>query len=367
MRARRFGVGFVAAMAAAFLAGAPGASATTVRDLARLSGQGEFILRGQGLVIGLDKSGDNGKDNAAMIRTLAGVLANEGNPIQSLGELIKTSSVALVMVTCVVPQGGARLDDRLDVTVSCIGNAKSLEGGELFIAPLQGPTPRHNEAWAFAAGAVELDNPARPTRGRVRAGARLVKEIKTAPVGESFDLVIERPFAGHASASQIASDINASLDPGQTQGPRFARAIDDRVVRVTVPPGERQDTSGFVAAVMSTDVNAQLLGLGAKVICNVAREAIIVTADVEISPVVITQKDLNIATVVPERPATPEDPRLENHRWVPLENTARPSQRARLADLLGAFKQLQIPVAEQINILQMLHKTGKLHAELIVD
>jgi flagellar basal body P-ring protein FlgI len=91
------------------------------------------------------------------------------------------------------------------------------------------------------------------------------------------------------------------------------------------------------------------------------------TADVEISPVAIQHKDLNITTTTPTPVPTVQNPAVRTDRIASMETRSRPSEKAKLADLLNAFKQLDIPVAERINILQMLHKTGKLHAELVVD
>ena len=98
---RHLGLLFVAAVVG--LAGA--AEAATVQELARLKGQGQSILRGVGLVTGLNGTGDSGKE-LAMARPLAQVLANSGNALASPRELLSGKSVALVMVTCVVPEAG---------------------------------------------------------------------------------------------------------------------------------------------------------------------------------------------------------------------------------------------------------------------
>src|SRR5688500_3859850 len=121
----------------ALLAGvcaAPHANATTVGELARIRGQGESVIQGIGLVVGLPGTGDSGKE-LAVARPLAAVLANNGVPIADFDELKSSKSVALVSVMCTVPAGGARVDDRFDVTVACLHSATSLEGGILYLAP----------------------------------------------------------------------------------------------------------------------------------------------------------------------------------------------------------------------------------------
>ncbi len=340
----------------------PRAKATTVKELVRIRGEGQSILRGVGLVVGLSGTGDSGKE-LAVARPLASILDNSGNTIGNLRELQNSKSVALVLVTCIVPEKGARADDRLDITVSVVNSASSLKGGELYIAPMRGPFP-DSPVFAVAQGLVDLQDPSVPTLGRVRGGARMIEDILMPEIGDVFDLMIETPFAGWAAASQIASAINAKAQP---QGPPVAFAVDERTIRVTIPVAERQNRAGFLADVLAAEVNMALLDLPAQVIVNQRTGAIIFTGDVQISPVVITHKDLNLTTTKPAPVPSPANPIVERDRLTGLNTETRPSEAAKLTDLIAAFKQLDIPVEEQIGVLQMLHKTGKLQAKLIID
>jgi flagellar P-ring protein precursor FlgI len=338
--------------------------ATTVKELVRIKGQGESVLQGYGLVTGLAGTGDSGKE-LAMARPLAKVLESQGNALGTPKDLANSKAVALVMVTCTVPAAGVRADDTLDVSVTVLNSASSLKGGELFLAPLKGPIPDPKQkVWAIAQGLVDLQDPTVPTVGKVRGGARIIDDILMPGVGDTFDLIIDQPFAGWAAASQIAVAINAKAQP---QGPRVATAIDERTVRVTVPEPDRMDRAGFLADVLAADVNVQLLDIPAQVICNQRTGSIIITGDVEISPVAITQKDLTITTTIPAPVASAQNPLVQRDRWTQLTSGARPSEMAKLADLVKAFKQLDIPVENQIGIIQMLHKTGKLQAKLVID
>lgn len=352
----------IACLAALFLA--LSAHATTVKELVRIKGQGESILRGYGLVVGLPGTGDSGKE-LAVSRPLAKLLENNGNELGSLRELASAKSVALVSVTCVIPAGGARADDTYDVQVSTLLNASSLKGGELYLCALEGPLPDPSrKIYAFAQGLVDLHDPSVPTSGRVRKGARIIEDILMPGVGDSFELIIDPPYAGWAAASQIAIAINGKAQP---QGPRVATVIDERTIRVVIPEADRADRAAFLADVLAAEVNQRLLDLPAQVICNQRTGSIIVTGDVEISPVAITHKDLTITTTVPPPSPSAANPMIVQDRWTAVAPGAGPAEMARLADLIRAFKQLDIPVEEQINILQMLHKTGKLQAKLIVD
>lgn len=337
-------------------------AATTVKELARIEGQGESILRGVGLVVGLNGTGDSGKE-LAVARPLAKLLEQGGNRLNSPIELANGKTVALVLVSCVIPEGGARADDRYDVSISVVNSATSLEGGELYLAPLAGPFPG-NPAYALAHGRVEVSDPKVPTSGRVRLGARMIEDVLMPEVGDTFNLIIRPSFSGWGSASQIATAINAKAQP---QGPAVAVVVDDRTIRVTVPQAERADRAGFLADVLGAEVNPSLLDLPARVIVNQATGTIVVTGDVRISPVAFTTKDLSLTTTRPEPVATAQNPIVERERWGQLATDVRPTEQARLSDLLAAFKQMDVPVSEQINLLQMLHKTGKLHAELVID
>ena len=337
-------------------------AATTVKELARIEGQGESILRGVGLVVGLNGTGDSGKE-LAVARPLAKLLSGSGNDLTSPIELTNSKTVALVLVSCVIPDSGARADDRFDVSISVVNSATSLEGGELYLAPLNGPFPG-DPAYALAHGRIEIPDPKIPTSGRVRLGARMIADVLMPEVGDTFNLIIKPSFSGWGSASQIATAINAKAQP---QGPSVAVVVDDRTIRVTVPQAERADRAGFLVDVLGAEVNPSLLDLPARVIVNQATGTIVVTGDVRISPVAFTTKDLSLTTTRPEPVATPQSPIVERDRWGQLATDVRPTEQARLSDLLAAFKQMDVPVSEQINLLQMLHKTGKLHAELIID
>ncbi len=362
----RFMLPLAMVLALVCAASAPG---TTVQEVARIQSQGESVLWGIGLVMGLPGTGDSGKD-LALARPLAEVLRNGGVPVAEFNELKNSSSVALVMVRCTVPESGARTNDTFDVRVSVINSAKSLKGGTLFLAPLRGPT-RGAEIYAVAEGDVQIEDPSVPTVGRVRLGARVVRDVNTSEMtGDSFVLVLRPHFAGWGASSEIAGKITQALTGlpglgGTTTA--IATAIDDRTIRVEIPASERRHRAAFIGDVLATRIDAALLKLPAQVICNPNTGAIIVTGDVSISPVAITHKDLVITTTVPPPIPTPGNPILETSRWTQAGTGITPNQAAKLQDLLAAFKQLNVPVNEQIAILQMLSKGGQLQARIIID
>ncbi len=351
----------------ALLAGPGLAQTLRITEMARIKGQGVSVLQGLGLVMGLNGTGDSGKE-LAVARPIAEVLRRNGNPIPDLAELAKSRSVALVMVTCRIPREGAMTDDELDVRISVIHSASSLDGGILYISPLTAPIPGSG-VWAYAQGQVIVETPENPTTGFIPGGAYIAKDIVTTPdVKASFELVLDPPYAGFRSAAEVAGAINDEyLLTTRTIGEKIAKVLDERRIRVTVPESERRAPAGFVGDVMATSVSSNRLGLPAQVICNTRTGHIMITGDVRISPAVITHEDLVITTTVPTPQPTAADPLVDKSRWAAIGPGARESDLTRIEDLQNALNQLDVPATDQIQILQMLHRAGKLHARLIID
>lgn len=349
------------------LVAAPAQGVRSLREIARLKGQNEYKLQGLGLVVGLPGTGDSGKE-LVLARPLAEVLRRQGNEIPTFEDLEKSRSVALVMVTATIPRSGARVGDQLDVTVSAMYAASSLRGGVLLAAPLTSVV-RTDEVFAIASGKLLIEDGSSPTVGVIAAAADVVADVDTTPsIGATFDLIIDPPFRGWGTAADIAGEINQQylLTTSRLAEP-LARALDPNTVRVTVPEPERANPALFVGEVLRTDVTSALRQLPAQVICNTRSGIILVTGDVQVSPAVITHKDLTITTTVPPIQPTPQNPVFRDSRWVGVETDAREAQSARLDDLLNAFDQLDVAPVDQIQILQMLHKAGKLHAKLVID
>jgi flagellar P-ring protein FlgI len=328
----------------------------TLREIARIKGQGASVVQGLGLVVGLQGTGDSGSE-LAMARPLAEALKKLGNPV-SVDDLSSTKSVALVMVTCEIPRDGAKVDDRILVNISVLNSAKSLVGGRLLISPLiaRPGTP----VYAFAQGPLTIPDKDSPTVARIARGAQIVRDINTTPsISGSFDLIIDPFFSGYAAAASIASEINQQyLLSVNRLNQSIAEPVDARTIRVIVPLTERTNPASFFGDIMQTDISSALRKLPAKVICDSLAGTIVVTGDVQVSQAIINHNDMSISTTV-AIPADPNDPNASS-----ASNNADTSE---LEDLLLAFGQLDIPPIEQINILRMLFESGKLHARLIID
>lgn len=340
--------------------------ALTIQDMARLKGQGESVLRGVGFVTGLAGTGDP-SESLPLARQLAKLLENSGNPVPDLTELGKGKSIAMVSVTAVVPREGARSGDKIDVTVTTLHRAQSLEGGQLFITPMSGPLPGQ-PVFAFAQGPLMFDGPSR-TSARVRGAAVVSRDITMNVVANdgSLTLHVEPAYGGWPTTQLVASLINAEMQGLDTTEAAMAMAMDERSVRIQIPDEELPDPANFISGILEMRLDPSLLSLPARVIVNEKRGTIVVTGDVEISAAAISHKDLLITTITPPREPSPNDPLVERSRWTGVTTDPLLRGGPKLQELLGTLRQLDVPAEEQIAILAKLHRIGRLHAEFIVE
>lgn len=357
-------------LASAILAllGAGVASAASVQEIVRVKGHERNTFSGIGIVIGLNGTGDQNKDSYVAARPFAQFLKNLDASVANLDELRKTSSFAVVQVSMNLPALGAAEGDRFDVSVSSLFNAKSLAGGTLVVSMLRVPVPDASEipVMAFAQGPVEIAG-ASPRDGVVRLGGQMLRSIVGNPVQPdgSVVLVLREEFAGYPVASALTTIINEEMALlGERQ---VARADDAKTIRLRVPSRDRSDPTSFLARVLTFHVDPSLLRTPARVVLNEREGIIVVTDTVEIRPVAITHAGLQITTITPEPIGTPEFPVATTTRWAGVGTQAAPGSpgSTRLADLLRALDQLDVPARDQIAIIYELRRSGALTAEIV--
>lgn len=365
------------------------AQAVKIGDVTHLQGSRTNRLVGMGLVVGLSGTGDGAKHAPAM-RALAQLHGRFANPITNIEELKNAKNVAIVTVEATLPQDGAREGERVDVFVSAEA-AKSLAGGRLLLTPLVGPHPDDPRGiMAMASGPLQVDA-GRPATGRIAQGATLEQDWVHSYVAFGRDLavyrsgtglrplgwivpeepyvtlVIDEPHAEWGVAYAIAQSINeeASIpEPADTQpNQQIAMAFDPRTVIVRLPLAERANPAPFLARI--ENLSLFMPCTEARVVVNRSTGGIVISGDAEISPAVVTYKGLTITTVMPEPQPTPENPRVAERDFVALDPQKKGG--ARLADLVDALNQLRVTAPDKINIIEQLHRTGKLHATLIVE
>jgi flagellar P-ring protein precursor FlgI len=349
---------------------APLASAEKIADITRMNGARTNVLTGMGLVMGLKGTGDGGAYLPAM-RPLAAMMKAYDNPV-SLDELKAAENVAIVSVFATIPATGVRNGDTIDVQVVSMGAATSLKNGVLYMVQLNGPNGKPFKTFdaqghpvlkpfAIAQGTLEPDDNPTPLRGVVRNGATMEVDLPTKYWDDAgrFTLVIDNPSASWAMSNTIAKVINESGDSEDT-----AVALDSHNVLVQIPKAEQPRPDSFIARILALPIPPPA-GLEARVLINDHTGTMIVTGDVEISPVVICHKGLTITTITPPPVATARNPIVATKNAVTLDTTNQGG--AKLQDLAAAFDQLKVPAEDRIIIIKNLYDTGKLHAKLIIN
>jgi len=364
--------------------------AVKIGDITHLQGSRTNKLVGFGLVVGLNGSGDGGKYVPAM-RSLAQLYGHFGIAVTVLDELKSAKNVAIVQVEATLPRDGVREGDTVDVQISSVGAAKSLQGGRLFLTPLFGPNPDDTRVMAMASGPIELTQPEVLTVGRILQGATLEQDWIHSYIALGRELSLyqyrrgsrpldwirpDEPYVtfvldelhaewavAHTIAQYINEDAAVSEVGSSNVNSHVAVAVDPRTVVVRVPEAERSNPAPFLGRIE----NLQLFmpATEARVTINHATGAIVMTGDAEISPVVISYKGLTITTIVPEEPPSPDNPRAVQRDFIPLDPQRKGG--AKMADLVEALNRLRVPAADRIAIVEQLHKTGKLHATLRVE
>lgn len=354
---------------------APGAVAQGIdlQDLVRIKGQEQNELTGMGLVVGLNGTGDETKRSKRLARPLFELYRHHGLGLESLSELDGVDSVAIVFVSCRIPGTGAREGDLFDAHVSVAGDASNLRGGQLVWTVMRpGPQP---EAYAIAKGQLEID-PANPRNGIVRDGVQMRLDIRTDPINPadgSATLVLHDVYAGLPMAKAIAERVNQEFDFGLGAlggAPRvdaWAELIDAKNVQIRFASWVKDDALTVLARIMRLDVDLSLLDVPARVVIDRANGVIVLHGDVQISPTIISSRNLTITRIAPPPIPSAQNPvfSTESHVAIGQDTAFRPGQNARLQDLLTALESLKAPFEERVSILHTMHETGVLHAELI--
>lgn len=348
---------------------ASAAQATSVQDLVRMKGHERAVLTGMGIVVGLNGTGDESNDSLLAARPYAELLRNLGYPIEDISELADADSYALVNITMEIPPMGARDGDRRTVRVQSLFNATSLEGGQLIVSPLRLPRRDSPDLMplAFAEGPIliEGDN---PRHAIVRDGGQMIADVRNEVVQPdgTLTLVLEEPYAIYPVATTIAQSINRRFN---LSGMADIAAVEDaRNIRVRVPEADRAHPAPFIAAMLTINIHPSRLQTAARIVINETRGIILVTGDVFVGPVGVRANGLSITNIVPEPEPSPENPIAVTTDWANVDTTDRTSRAStRLVDLLRAFDQLKVPVGDQIAIIHEMHKTGALHAEIVIE
>jgi flagellar P-ring protein precursor FlgI len=340
-----------------------------LKDISQFKGIRTNQLVGYGLVVGLDGTGDKA-GTAYTSQALTNMLKKMGISV-SRGD-VESANVAAVMVTAELPPF-ARTGDRLDVTVSSVGNSQSLSGGNLLMTPLKGAD---SNVYAVAQGALAIGGYSAGDQnvgtvknhllvGGIPDGATVEKEVSVTLAGKS-GLVLSLDSPDFTTAVRVAESINNVI------GENTAKAVDSGGVKINIPEGLRQSVPEFIAAIETLEVNTDSV---ARVVVNEKTGTVVIGKDVKIDKVALTHGNLSIT--VREQANISQPPELsegetvvandrdvevdeENRKVMIMDNTAS------VEELSKALNAIGVTPRDMISIFQALKKAGALHGKLEV-
>lgn len=336
-----------------FLAFPPIAEAQYIKDMARVKGIRTQHLNGPGLVVGLPGTGDSSRNGLTrkLYSNLLQVLE-----IDLSEEELKSRNIAVVMVTASV-SSATKNGSTFDVTVSSMGDAKSLKGGWLLETQLMGPGEGGKETvYAIAQGPVDVKTVDEPTVGR---GVAVLEEDISIPFqspGNSFDIILHRP--DFSTATRIARSINEFPYFVYTVPKELplARAADAGSVRVAIPKSFRgaDRVVDFISRVMG-EVQVADVDRPAIVVINKEVGIVAVNGRVRVAPVFVSLGSVQIR-IPPSPPVFRDGSEPPRQAW---------ERQPLLIDVMEELKRQGIAPEQMPEIIRSIAQAGALVGELV--
>ena len=345
-----------------------------LKDIGRFGGWRDNMLVGYGVATGLAGTGDSARSRPTR-QSIANLLSQFDIVVPP--DQVQSRNVATVMITATLPPF-ARSGDKLDITVTSMGDARSLLGGILLMTPLKGPDGR---TYALAQGALSVGGykydlngnvvqKNHPTVGSIPGGASVEVAVGSEMLRDGrLEFVLTDP--DYTTASRIAGAINAGL------GSAVAAALDAATISIVVPAGYQDSLVNFMTRLEGLNVQPDRR---ARVVVNERTGTVVAGADVTISRVTVTHGDLRVAVVtdylvsqpiqafasgpgvrtevVPQTRIDVSEPRVE---------AVQLGVGSTVADLVQALNRIKASPRDVISILQGIKAAGALRAELIIQ
>lgn len=348
---------------------ASGGGSERIRDLASISGVRVNQLIGYGVVVGLDGSGDATNQVQFTGQSVQSLLSQFGVALPP-GVTPQMRNVAAVMVTAVLP-AFAQAGQQIDITVSSLGNARSLRGGTLLLMPLRGAD---GQIYAMAQGNLVIGGAGASAggskvvinhmlAGRIPGGATVERVVANSAL--TADVIhLELNQTDFSTARRVADAINRHLAADD-----IATALDGRVVQVRFPgTGSRV---GFIAALENVEVN--LAAPQARVIINARSGSVVMNQAVRLGACAVAHGSLSVT--VSTTPLVSQPNALAGGQTVAAEKSDIRVQQepgvlfnigasADLATIVKSLNALGATAQDLIGILQAMKAAGALKAEL---
>jgi len=347
--------------------------AERIKDIASVAGVRDNQLVGYGLVVGLDGTGDQTSQTPFTVQSLKSMLSQFGVTLPDTSNP-QVKNVAAVSIYAELP-AFAKPGQEIDVTVSSVGNAKSLRGGTLLMAPLKGPD---GQVYAVAQGSLLVGGLSAggndgsrvsvniPSVGRIPSGAIVEREAPTSiDTGNSLTLNLHNP--DFTTAKRVSDAINSALGDG------IAWPVDGASVHVTAPEAIDQKVSylSFIENLTLIPGDAP-----AKVIVNSRTGTVVIGSNVRITPAAVSHGSLTVTIHENQAVSQPAGPLSGGSTVVvPSSDVSIAEEQKRmfnfdagvaLDDIVRAVNQVGAAPSDLVAILEALKEAGALRADLVI-
>lgn len=323
------------------------AHAEKIGDLTNIAGVRDNQLMGYGIVIGLNGTGDKGGSKFTA-QAMANML--ETMNVKVTSDDIKSKNVAAVMVTASLPPF-ARQGDKIDIKISSIGDAKSLQGGTLVMIPLNAVD---GQIYAVAQGAVSVGKGDSLVSGTINGGATIEKEVIYNLANQS-STILSLKKSDFQNAIKVQNKIN------EVFGDKSAQAIDSRTIKINKP--SNLSMVEFLALVQEVDIP---YSSRERIVIDEKSGTIVSGLGISVQPIVLTHGDLTLK-ITNEFDTNDKSVAVDSMTLDPKTNTLSSNGKTpTVASVVRALQKLGASPQSVISILETMKRSGAIAADIEV-
>ncbi|AQM65284.1 flagellar basal body P-ring protein FlgI [Helicobacter pylori] len=321
--------------------------AEKIGDIASVVGVRDNQLIGYGLVIGLNGTGDKSGSKFTM-QSISNML--ESVNVKISADDIKSKNVAAVMITASLPPF-ARQGDKIDIHISSIGDAKSIQGGTLVMTPLNAVD---GNIYALAQGAIVSGNSSNLLSANIINGATIEREV-------SYDLFHKNAMTLSLKNPNFKNAIQVQNTLNKVFGNKVAIALDPKTIQITRP--ERLSMVEFLALVQEIPINYSAKN---KIIVDEKSGTIVSGVDIIVHPIVVTSQDITLKITKEPLNDSKNTQDLDNNMSLDTAHNTLSSngKSITIAGVVKALQKIGVSAKGMVSILQALKKSGAISAEM---
>ncbi|GAA7479921.1 flagellar basal body P-ring protein FlgI [Helicobacter pylori] len=321
--------------------------AEKIGDIASVVGVRDNQLIGYGLVIGLNGTGDKSGSKFTM-QSISNML--ESVNVKISADDIKSKNVAAVMITASLPPF-ARQGDKIDIHISSIGDAKSIQGGTLVMTPLNAVD---GNIYALAQGAIISGNSNNLLSANIINGATIEREV-------SYDLFHKNAMTLSLKNPNFKNAIQVQNTLNKVFGNKVAIALDPKTIQITRP--ERLSMVEFLALVQEIPINYSAKN---KIIVDEKSGTIVSGVDIIVHPIVVTSQDITLKITKEPLNDSKNTQDLDNNMSLDTAHNTLSSngKSITIAGVVKALQKIGVSAKGMVSILQALKKSGAISAEM---